>query len=243
MECIRMVRWGCLFGSKALTCNYEHFRSSSSLSQLYAEDPYAFIMKHLGAKDLIFPRQVHGIKSLALLDKASVEQACSTHHEADIVLTKLRRVAIGVLTADCLPIVLYDPEVKALAVVHAGWRGSVAAIAPEAVSLLQMYFGTVPGNLQVYFGPSATVDAYSVGQELLDAVAQTAWSKQVIAHKDKNYFFNLPLLNELQLIEAGVLPGHIFKTFNRPTMTDTNYWSYRREKEAAQRQPTVAILY
>ncbi|MCK4517683.1 polyphenol oxidase family protein, partial [Candidatus Babeliales bacterium] len=157
--------------------------------------------------------------------------------------------AIGVLTADCLPIVLHDEKNNACAVIHAGWRGSVAGIAGKALEAMENSFGTRARDVVAHFGPSAKVCCYEVGEDFAENVCKflVCRSSRVICEancieRNDGVFFDNVRLNEFQLFEAGVLADNINKTENKCTICDNSYHSYRRDKGEAGRQATVVLV-
>jgi polyphenol oxidase len=91
--------------------------------------------------------------------------------EADALVAPAPEMRIGVKSADCLPILLADPEKRVVAAVHAGWRGCAAAIAVRAVEKMQQAFGSRPGDLVAAFGPSIRTCCFEVGPEVAQQFA------------------------------------------------------------------------
>ena len=88
--------------------------------------------------------------------------------ETDALVTNTPGVYLCVTVADCVPILIHDPGHRAVAAVHAGWRGSAAGILLHALNLMRSAFGTNPGDLRAYIGPSAGGCCYEVGAEVAD---------------------------------------------------------------------------
>ena len=106
---------------------------------------------HTGAPQApaAFLKQVHGT-TCRLVDAAT-----SSDTEGDIILTRTPGLAIGVVTADCAPLALYDEKNHAAAMVHAGWRGAVAGVVQQALKSMHDHFGTIPQNVLASIGPCA----------------------------------------------------------------------------------------
>lgn len=98
----------------------------------------------------------------------------------DALVTRLPDFAIGVRTADCVPVLLYDPVCRAVAAVHAGWKGTVKKIAPKAVSVMASEFGTSPSSLLAVIGPSIAPVSFQVGQEVADRFLEAGFPASVI---------------------------------------------------------------
>ena len=109
------------------------------------------LCEHLNISDanLIIPHQVHETtvrqigKELWLMSPSAREMILNG---VDALITDVPNVCIGVSTADCIPLLLYDPEHQATAAIHAGWRGTVARIAQKAVESMQIAYQTTPSK-------------------------------------------------------------------------------------------------
>ena len=129
-------------------------------------------------------RQVHGAQvHVVHAVHAGDADAPVTNPEADAVITTLAGTAVAVVAADCVPVLLADSRIGAVAAVHAGWRGTAADVVGAAVAAMTREFGVRPDTLVAAIGPSIGVCCYEVGGELVDAfnaagqtsVALAAW--------------------------------------------------------------------
>ncbi len=84
----------------------------------------------------------------------------------DAIISKQPGVTVAVRTADCLPILIVDSRTRAVAAVHAGWRGVVAEIAPKAVEAMRLEFGSRPEDLEIVIGPGIGPCCFEVGPEV-----------------------------------------------------------------------------
>jgi len=142
----------------------------------------------------------------------------------DALLENTPGSVVAVKTADCLPILLVDDRRRAVAAVHAGWRGTVARVAQRAVEAMCAQFGSLPGDLHAAIGPGIGHCCYEVGPEVAAEFGQQGW-----AHVD------LAEANRRQLMHAGVTPERIYAS-NLCTMCRAEeFHSFRRDKEAAGR--------
>lgn len=119
----------------------------------------------LGLTSLVFARQVHGRGVLRIDD---VPPGVVVVGEADGLVTDRRGVGLVAQTADCVPVLLLDPDRPAVATVHAGWRGAAKDIVGEAVGKLGAEYGSRPDRLLVAIGPAICAARYRVGPEVLD---------------------------------------------------------------------------
>lgn len=148
----------------------------------------ALLCAELGIDDekLILPRQVHGTNvRLVNADYFSLSPAAREMvlNEADAVITNERSVCIGVSTADCVPILLYDPEKGVAAAIHAGWRGTVAKIVHRTVEELRRQFDCDPTKMTAVLGPCISVDAFEVGDEVVEAFRQAGFDLDAIVRR------------------------------------------------------------
>lgn len=128
----------------------------------------------INANDIIFPKQTHSaaIKTIGIGYLNAEENFLS---ETDAVITDLRGVCIGVKTADCVPVLLFDQKKKVIAAVHAGWRGTVQQIAHLTVKRMISEFNSDPGDIIAGIGPSISPDVYEVGPEVWSQFDQMVW--------------------------------------------------------------------
>lgn len=207
-----------------------------STQELLMQPPFSFLQQH-NAHALIVADQTHGTDGIIITTLAQALAYKPYSQQADFVVTNVPSVAIGVATADCLPIVMYDPINHVVAVAHAGWQGTVKKIAITTVQAMQQNFGTQPAQLQIFFGPSASVDAYEVGADFVEKIDEKT---ECLISRNGKHYFNVPLYNQRLLESLGVTQ---FKyDYNACTITNHQFCSYRREKEQSLRQMTMAVL-
>lgn len=146
--------------------------------------------------------QVHG-------DSAITVMAPTTRNniiKADAIVTTKPGLAIGVLTADCAPILLADPEVKVVAAAHAGWRGALAGILEAVVNEMEQA-GARPERIRAAIGPCINQESYEVGPEFeAEVVAHSSSSSRFFkrAEPGSRPHFDLPGYVFARLCEAGV---------------------------------------
>jgi len=198
---------------------------------------FAHLKKQMPLQDLTFLRQVHGIDGL----QADQLLPRPFSIEGDYLITN-NATAIGVMTADCLPVVFYDSKSHAAGIAHAGWRGSVAGIGAITLQAMAQAYGTGPEDVQVFFGPSIKSCCYQVGADFGKNLEQSGYERQVMEQRDAGWYFDLPRFNALSLIRASVKPEAINLDYNLCTACDHQFFSHRRQAQAAGRQMTVVGL-
>jgi YfiH family protein len=88
--------------------------------------------------------------------------------QGDSIITNLENVGLGVFTADCVPVILYDEKNKAIAAVHSGWKGTYEEIVSKTVEKMTKCYETKPENLRVFIGPHIRECCYQVGNEVVE---------------------------------------------------------------------------
>ena len=112
---------------------------------------------------IIQMHQVHDVK-VAVVDRGDITQDELDGYDA--MMTDLTGVTIGVRTADCIPVLLYDPVKKAAAAIHSGWRGTVSKIISKTVAKMQSTYESKPSDLLAVIGPAICMDCFQVGEEV-----------------------------------------------------------------------------
>jgi hypothetical protein len=179
--------------------------------------------------------QVHGSDVRLVKTEADAEPAEGVRGETiycDAVVSNARGVLAGVKTADCVPILIGDPDTGAFAAVHAGWRGTLAEVATKALARMDAEYKTKPENVCVAIGPAAGVCCYEVGKGVIEPFQERfpASSNLFRQTRENHACINLLHVNRRQLVSAGVNPEKIH-TAPLCTMCRTDlFFSYRREK-------------
>lgn len=227
------------FGDAQDNVRSEEFRAFAQSNNTLDYDACAQLKKVTRLNSLTFLHQTHSDQGMVVVHDAELLPPFA--HNGDYLITN-KAIALGVLTADCLPIVMYDKVHHVLALVHAGWRGSVQEIAIKTLKHMERVFGTQPAHLCVLFGPCAKTCCYTVTEEFKDHIAPFAWADRTMQKIGTDYHFDLPLFNALQLEKVGIKSEAISLSYNVCTICNTNFFSHRRQGVEAGRQMTVAWL-
>ena len=173
------------------------------------------------------PRQVHGTRVVTA-------PGDEPRPEADGLIATTAGTLVGVVTADCVPVLLVDPRRRVAAAVHAGWRGASAGVLEEAVRRLADS-GSAPGDLEAAIGPAVGGCCYEVGPEVVEAfktrsgdVTAPAWEP-----RPGRWHVDLRTAVRLLLVAAGVRAATVLGPC---TACDPRYHSFRRNARAAGRQ-------
>jgi len=181
-------------------------------------------------------RQVHG-DTVTVLRETPEPSRMRAAIAVDGAVTDLPGLVLTVLTADCLPILLFDRAKKVIAAVHAGWRGTVAGIAEKAVNTMTSAFGSSPGDIAAALGPCIGKCCYEVGAEVIDAARSAfAFADDYITVKTgTSGMLDLAGLNRGALITAGLSPDAIGSADLCTYCHGDLFFSYRRENEGTGR--------
>jgi polyphenol oxidase len=154
--------------------------------------------------------------------------------EGDALLENSPGSVVAVRTADCIPVLLVDERRRAVAAVHAGWRGTVARIVPHAVAAMERYFGTRAGDLHAAIGPGIGKCCYEVGLDVAARLEGREPGGPEVGGQGRAHI-DLAAANRRQLEEVGVTPGRIYASNLCTMCRPEEFHSFRRDKEAAGR--------
>ena len=174
-------------------------------------------------------RQVHG--DAVVVVRPESDPAAMREQHADVLVTAAAGLAVGVLTADCVPILLCAPARDACAAVHAGWRGTVARSARAAVLALRDQYGVRPDELVAAIGPAICVACYDIGADVAAAIARV--DPLAVGRKaDGCFHADLRRANRTLLTRAGLDPAAIHDVAGCTRCDPRNrFHSYRRDRE------------
>ena len=152
----------------------------------------------LDTPNFAYCRQVHGNR--VLLIDASTLQLQLPLPEADAMVTVQSSLALGVFTADCVPIFVLDVATPAIGIAHAGWRGTLAKIATQTINSMENHFGSSPSSCLVHLGPSIQKCCYTTSVSLADQFERTFGSHVRVGECT----LDLPTANVHQFLQMGV---------------------------------------
>lgn len=205
--------------------------------------------KQLGLplESTVFGRQVHGARVAIVMRKDAGRGALESSTaipDTDALVTAERGLSLVVQCADCVPILLYAPDVPAVAAVHAGWRGTTQLIVLRAIEVLVEHLGAVPRKLRAALGPSIGPCCYEVGDEVVEQwlTMAPADGHRAVSRRETRYLFDLWEANRLLLLEAGVLPQHIELAGICTRCHASDWFSYRAAGPRSGAQAAVIAL-
>ena len=188
------------------------------------ELPYPVVQSH----------QVHGVR-VAVVDRPDLTR--EDLEGVDALVTALPGCAIGVRTADCVPILLYDPQRRVVAAIHSGWKGTVQRISQKTLFLMKQEFGCRPEDIRAALGPAIGPARFQVGEEVVQFFKEQNFPLDDIwtfrpGHSDvpmaDGHHIDLFKANRWLLEETGV-PAACIQVAGIDTYTDPTFFSARNE--------------
>lgn len=173
---------------------------------------------------LVQVRQIHSSRVIR------ADAAMDASEEGDAITTDSPGLVLLMRFADCVPILFLDPENRAIAIAHAGWKGTLKGVVSEVVRSMKTNFGTSPSQIRVGIGPSIGPERYQVGRDVIDATKRTFPEEyqQVLREDPDGVKLDLWKANEIHLRKMGVEQIEIAGIC---TGADPAHWySHRAEK-------------
>jgi len=182
---------------------------------------------------IILPRQTHSTKCMVIADVTSDK---SEIEGVDALVTRLSGVAIGVSTADCVPVVLVEPDAKIIGAAHAGWRGAVGGVVENCVSRI-VELGGDSGKIKAAIGPCICVDCFEVGEEVA-----CRFPESCVVRSGLKPHVDLPLYVKLMLVKCGLRDDLIVMPRSCTRCNPGHYFSARAFGINSGRNFTFIIL-
>lgn len=177
----------------------------------------------LGIDDdqLVMPHQIHGTK-IVHVDNTFLKFSQAGRRDmldgVDSLTTDLSCLCIGVSTADCIPVLLYDENHHATGAIHAGWRSTVQRIVAKTIKQMTDRYGSRPSEIIAQIGPGISIDSFEVGDEVHDVFVNEGFDMSPISrqypsnadNKTLKWHIDLPECNRQQLLACGLQPQNIY---------------------------------
>lgn len=207
-------------------------------------------MFYMKMSDFIIPHQTHGTRVLKI-DEEFLKLDHTTSNEimygVDSIITDIRDKFLCVTTADCVPIIIFDKKTKAIAAIHAGWKGTSGKIVDKTISAMQKEYNSTPQDMFVGIGPAISQQNYEVGNEVIQEMSDNGIDlshSNVCTEKysTSKYHINLKEINRRELISLGVPEANIetsqLCTFEKQEL----FFSARRQTVHSGRMLTGIML-
>lgn len=191
-----------------------------------SELPYHVIQSH----------QIHSDEIAIITDPTTTREDLEG---IDAMITNLKNVAIGARTADCVPILLFDPVHKVIASVHSGWRGTTLRISQKTILKMKEAFGSGPKEMKAIIGPSISMEYFQVGAEVVEIFERMGFpmdtiytwkGNEVSGDVNTGHHIDLWQANRWLLEEAGLMKDNIHLSAICTYKNNDKYFSARAEK-------------
>jgi len=173
-------------------------------------------------------RQVHG-DGVAIFNGEEPQDLW--FREGDALLTRTPGYALAVFTADCLPILIFDPGQEAVGIVHAGWRGTAKGVVAKAIKKMEEVFKSAVQDMQIGIGPGICPSCLEVDAPVRQAFteAQVPWDRIAQDKGNGKFLLDIYQANLLLIKSCGIKEENIFTFKACPSCEVKNYYSYRGE--------------
>lgn len=196
------------------------------------------------AGSIVMTHQVHGAE-VRPVTRAEVKPDLldETFVEADGLVTDVPGVTLVIFTADCIPILLFDPACRVAAAVHAGWRGTAGAIGAQAVKAMEAY-GCKPGDIRAAIGPGIGPCCFETDADVPQAMAAQlgTLAEPYVSKKGDKWNVDLKGINQAVLLAAGLEPEHVDLSGDCTCCRHDKYWSHRYTHGLRGSQAAVIML-
>jgi polyphenol oxidase len=167
----------------------------------------------ISSEKLVIPFQTHGTEIREIGEAfflLSTEEKDGFLNGVDAIFTILPQVCIGITTADCVPLVFYDPIQKVIAAAHAGWRGTCGRIAEKTIMSMVEKHNCKTSDILVAIGPSISAQVYEIGNEVVENFDLAGFDiPQIIVKRNQKIYLDLWQANKQSLIKAGISEENI----------------------------------
>lgn len=168
----------------------------------------------------------------------------------DALVTNLPNFAIGVRSADCIPVLLYDFRNKVIAAVHCGWRGTVLKLSEKVIKLMMLEYGSCPVNLKAVIGPGIGPASFQVKTDVVRAFDNAGFSMdEILINKGTpsmpNYYVDLWKANRLTLENAGIISSNIFVSGICSFINHDEFYSarYLKNNKCGRTISSIMLIY
>ncbi len=176
-------------------------------------------------------------------DSATRDSATRDSMRFDAVVTNDTTLCLRILTADCVPLLLFDTNNRVLAAVHAGWRGTAAGITKKAVDIMIREFSCNPADITAAIGPSIGACCYTISSDVLEMLKASVSENTSLCYniKDNEIYADLKKFNAAQLVESGIQEVNIMVVERCTCCAGGLFFSYRKERVTG-RQMSIAFM-
>lgn len=197
-------------------------------------------------ENMVCCEQVHG-NSVAVVGEEEQGRGALDYKTSlpgyDAMVCRTPGIILSTFYADCVPIYLFNPVQRVVAIAHSGWKGTMGRIAVQTLRVMQREFGCSPDNTEVFVGPGIGGCCFQIGQDLVKQVKEEfPGLNGILKYESDEYTWDLQLTNRLMLQETGVRSENITVCELCTACNTETFFSYRREQGKTGRMAAVIGL-
>ena len=195
---------------------------------------------HIPHDRLVTVNQVHG-DTIVVVDQTNYKKTSAL--EADALVTSTPGIAIGVETADCVPILLVDPVARVVAAVHAGWRSTVQKIVQKTVTRMQAVFKAEPSRMLAAIGSAIGPECYEVDEPVMGPIREAFpfWNEVAVSRGIGKWGLDLVTLNQLELTQIGLAEQNVHAIGLCTSCRRDLFYSFRAEGRTGRMLSAIMI--
>lgn len=196
--------------------------------------------------ELVIPHQVHQTE-VRVVDDTFLRQG-KTEKEAllegvDALVTDVPEKCLCISTADCIPVLCYDVRHRAIAAIHAGWRGTAARIVSKTLEVMRQVYATEGKDVCACIGPGISLEAFEVGDEVYETFERAGFAMPRISVRRNKWHIDLWEANRMQLLDFGVDASRIEVSGICTFRHNEDFFSARRQGIASGRILSGIMIY
>ncbi len=217
-------------------------KTTDSKANIYANRSLVMDELNISSQKVFFPNQQHTSNVIFIDKNTDFDQV--SRKPVDAVITNLKGIGVGILTADCSPILAHDSESGFILAIHAGWKGALAGICENALNSLKD-LGVDIENISVAIGPTISTKCYEVKLDFVEGFIKTdPYFENFFLKKDSNYFFDLTLFIESRFNLFGVYDINNLSlcTYENPELFFSNRRAYHKSEKDFGRMASIISL-
>ncbi len=182
-------------------------------------------------------KQVHGSRILDVTD--SIESVDG--FEGDGLVTRRKDIVLGILTADCIPILMLEPEKEVIAALHGGWKGLAGGIIKEGISFLVSRYGASKDALLIVLGPYINKNCFTVGGDVLKILKNRYPAACLPDCSGDKHHVDLASLAISDIIDSGVKVENVERVGTCTSCDKDHFFSYRRDGETGRQLSFIKL--
>jgi YfiH family protein len=172
---------------------------------------------------LVSSDQVHGTEIL-------YAEKPGRYHGYDSLVTDKNNLFLCIFTADCYPVLIYDPRHNASGAIHAGWKGSAGQIVSKTIATMVVRFSSIPAECLAFIGTGISANAYEVDKEVAKEFPPDTSKRCTYSPDEEKYLLDLGLVNYRQLLSSGITASNIERSPFCSYGDKDLFFSYRRDQ-------------